>query len=110
VVPMGFLLTQYTITGFDASAHVSEETAGASKSAARGIWQSIFYSAIGGWLILLAFLWAAPESKVDEITTLAGDYLFFYAPAIFLTSLSLTLVKIIMVITTIGQFFCGMSC
>ena len=26
VLPLGFLLTQYTITGFDASAHLSEET------------------------------------------------------------------------------------
>ncbi len=30
VLPLGFLLTQYTITGFDASAHISEETHGAS--------------------------------------------------------------------------------
>ncbi|MBA2794650.1 MAG: amino acid permease, partial [Thermoleophilaceae bacterium] len=35
VLPLGFLLTQYTITGFDASAHMSEETQGASKNAAR---------------------------------------------------------------------------
>ncbi|WP_345150445.1 amino acid permease [Nonomuraea rubra] len=47
VLPLGFLLTQYTITGFDACAHVSEETQGAARSAARGLWQSIFYSAIG---------------------------------------------------------------
>ena len=46
VLPLGFLLTQYTITGFDASAHLSEETHGASMSAARGVWQSIFYSAV----------------------------------------------------------------
>ena len=26
VLPLGFLLTMYTITGYDASAHVSEET------------------------------------------------------------------------------------
>ena len=45
VVPFGFLLTQYTITGFDASAHLSEETDAASKAAAKGIWRSIFYSA-----------------------------------------------------------------
>ena len=44
IVPFGFLLTQYTITGFDASAHLSEETASASKAAAKGIWRSIFYS------------------------------------------------------------------
>ena len=42
VLPLGFLLTQYTITGFDASAHISEETHGAAKSAARGVWQSVF--------------------------------------------------------------------
>jgi amino acid transporter len=35
IVPFGFLLTQYTITGFDACAHVSEETKGASTAAAR---------------------------------------------------------------------------
>jgi amino acid transporter len=36
IVPFGFLLTQYTITGFDASAHLSEETHSASSGAARG--------------------------------------------------------------------------
>jgi amino acid transporter len=61
VLPFGLLLTQYTITGFDASAHLSEETASASKAAATGIWQSIFYSAIGGWILLLCFLFAVPN-------------------------------------------------
>ena len=41
VLPLGYLLTQYTITGFDASAHISEETHGASRKAARGVWPSI---------------------------------------------------------------------
>src|SRR3954452_22207840 len=36
VLPLGFLLTQYTITGFDASAHLSEETNAASMGAAKG--------------------------------------------------------------------------
>ncbi len=39
VLPLGFLLTQYTITGFDASAHLSEETNAASTEAAKGIWR-----------------------------------------------------------------------
>src|SRR4051795_2474865 len=34
VLPLGFLLTQYTITGFDSCAHISEETHGASDNAA----------------------------------------------------------------------------
>ena len=61
VLPLGFLLTQYTITGFDASAHISEETQGASKSAAKGVWQSIFYSALIGWFVLLAITFAATD-------------------------------------------------
>ena len=61
VLPLGFLLTQYTITGFDASAHLSEETQDAHMSSARGIWKSILYSAIGGWLLLLAFLYSISD-------------------------------------------------
>src|SRR5215203_2772281 len=51
VVPFGFLLTQYTITGFDACAHLSEETETASMAAAKGIWRSIFYSVLGGYIL-----------------------------------------------------------
>lgn len=103
VLPLGFLLTQYTITGFDACAHVSEETQGASTAAAKGLWQSIFYSAIGGWILLLSFLFAA--TNVDEINKQAG-----FVGAIFTTALSSPLATAIFAISTIGQFFCGMSC
>ena len=61
VLPIGALLTQYTITGYDASAHLSEETHSAADSAAKGMWRSIFYSAIGGWILLLAFLFAVQD-------------------------------------------------
>ena len=70
VLPLGFLLTQYTITGYDASAHLSEETHGAANAAAKGIWQSIFYSAIGGWILLLAFLFAVQDA--DAVTAGGG--------------------------------------
>ncbi|WP_406673671.1 amino acid permease [Nonomuraea sp. N2-4H] len=103
VLPLGFLLTQYTITGFDACAHVSEETQGAARTAARGLWQSIFYSAIGGWILLLAFLFAATD--VDELNAQSG-----FVGAIFETALSSPLATAIFAISTIGQFFCGMSC
>ncbi len=63
VVPFGFLLTQYTITGFDASAHLSEETGTAAKAAAKGIWRSIFYSVLGGYILLLAVVVRDPEQR-----------------------------------------------
>ena len=48
VLPVGFLLTMYTETGYDASAHTAEETKGAAKAAAQGVWRSIFFSALIG--------------------------------------------------------------
>ncbi|MFI2651866.1 amino acid permease [Micromonospora fulviviridis] len=103
VLPLGFLLTQYTITGFDACAHVSEETRGASKAAAQGLWRSIFYSAVGGWILLLAFLFAATD--VDAIDSAGG-----FSGAIFESALTPFFFKAVIIISTIGQFFCGMSC
>jgi amino acid transporter len=103
VLPLGFLLTQYTITGFDASAHLSEETHSADNSAARGIWQSIFYSAIGGWILLLAFLFAVQDPQ--GVTDNAG-----FVGAIFEQALSSGFLKTVFIITTVGQFFCSMSC
>jgi len=103
ILPLGFLLTQYTITGFDACAHVSEETKDAATSAAKGLWRSIAYSGIGGWILLLAFLFAATD--VNEINKQLGS-----ASAIFTTALSPGLAKTVIAISVIGQFYCGMSC
>ena len=61
VLPLGFLLTQYTITGFDSCAHISEETHGAAENAAKGVWRSIFYSAVIGWVLLLAITFAVSD-------------------------------------------------
>ncbi len=103
VLPLGFLLTQYTITGFDASAHISEETHGASRSAARGVWQSIFYSAVIGWFVLLAITFAVQDP--DAISKAGGGSL-----AIFDQSLSLGWQKAVVLISTVGQLFCGIAC
>ncbi|HYO38814.1 MAG TPA: amino acid permease [Nocardioidaceae bacterium] len=108
VVPFGLLLTQYTITGFDASAHLSEETSTASMAAAKGIWQSIFYSAIGGWLLLLAFLFAVPngpDGSPDNAGVGGGGVAF-----IFTSSLGSTLAGVVLLISAVGQFFCATAC
>ena len=103
VLPLGFLLTQYTITGFDASAHLSEETQGAADSAAKGIWRSIFYSAIGGWVLLLAFLFAVQDA--EAVTAGGGG-----VAVIFNQALSAQWAGTVLLIATVGQFFCSMAC
>ena len=63
VLPIGFLLTMYTQTGYDASAHTAEETRGAATAAAQGVWRSVFWSAVIGYFVLLAFLFAASDVR-----------------------------------------------
>ena len=105
VLPLGFLLTMYTITGYDASAHVSEETHGAAEAAPKGIWRSVFYSAVIGWIVLLAITFAVQKSHEAEIIK-AG----YPALTIFSTALTLTGAKAVVFISTVGQLFCGVAC
>ena len=80
VLPISAILTQYTITGYDASAHLSEETKSAANAAAKGIWQSIFYSAIGGWILLLSFLFAVQDA--DEVSEGGGAVATIFTQAL----------------------------
>jgi amino acid transporter len=103
VLPLSVILTQYTITGYDASAHLSEETHKAADGAAKGIWRSIFYSAIGGWILLLAFLFAVQDEKA--VTAGGGG-----VAVIFTQALTVNWASLVLGIATIGQFFCTVAC
>ena len=102
VLPLGLLLTQYTITGFDASAHLSEETNEATDAAAKGIWRSILYSGIGGYILLLAVLFAIQDADVESV---AGGGV----AAIFVGALGSDLAALVLFISAAGQFFCTTS-
>jgi len=103
VLPIGGLLTQYTITGYDASAHLSEETKSAADAAAKGMWRSIFYSAIGGYILLLSFLFAVQDPA--KVTAANG-----FVATIFSQALTPKWGGIVLLIATAGQFFCTMAC
>jgi amino acid transporter len=100
VLPVGFLLTMYTLTGYDASAHTAEETKGAAITAAQGVWKSVAFSAVIGWFVILAFLFAATDVKA--INDGAG-----FVGAIFTSALDPWAAKMVLLIATIGQLFCG---
>ena len=104
VLPLGFLLTQYTITGYDASAHISEETHGAALGAAKGVWRSVFYSAIAGYILLLAITFAASNTKA--VNEGGGGSIAVFQSAMGNGSTT----KAIILVAVIGQLFCGMSC
>jgi amino acid transporter len=107
IVPFGFLLTQYTITGFDASAHLSEETASASKAAAKGIWRSIFYSVVGGYILLLCVVFAIPDKGGSPDNAGVGGGGVAY---IFVQSMGHNWATLVLFISASAQFFCATSC
>jgi amino acid transporter len=99
VLPVGFLLAMYTQTGYDASAHTAEETRGAATAAAQGVWRSVFFSALIGWLVILAFLFAAND--VEAVNDAGG-----FVGSIFTSALDPWAAKMVILIATIGQVFC----
>ena len=103
ILPIGFLLTMYTFTGYDASAHISEETHDAELAAPKGIWRAIAWSAIAGWIVLLSITFAA--THVAAIDAGGGG-----AIPIITSALSSSLAKLVLGISTIAQLFCGMGC
>ncbi len=108
IVPFGFLLTQYTITGFDACAHLSEETSSASMAAAKGIWRSIFYSLIGGYILLLCVVFAIPnnaDGAPDNAGVGGGGVAY-----IFVNAMDKNWATLVLFISASAQFFCATSC
>jgi amino acid transporter len=97
---LGLLLAQYTITGFDASAHTAEETGNASRMAATGMWTSVVASVIFGWILLLAVTFAIPstEGALENIGTVI--------PWIWAESMSQNWAEALLFICVVAQFFC----
>src|ERR1700754_6816 len=61
---LGLLHVCYTITGFDASGHTSEETRDAQRSVPKGMITSVFWSGLFGYILVVAILLAMPS--MDE--------------------------------------------
>jgi amino acid transporter len=112
---IGMLLAQYTITGFDASAHVSEETVGARTEAPKAIVRAIYVSAIAAFILNLAMTLALPADKYYEIAFGNGAYpiddafLVNAAPRLLDTAVGGAMAKMLILISIIAQFFCGMA-
>ena len=108
---IGFLLAQYTITGFDASAHVSEETVGARVNAPKAIVRSIYISAIAALVLNWGFLLAVQSvDGKDRLGEIANSNFITAPVAIFVESgIGMALVKLLVLISVVGQFFCGLA-
>jgi len=72
VALIGLLHVVYTITGFDASAHTSEETRDAQKEVPKGMLRSVWWSFLVGYVMVCSFVLALPDQK-DAAGTVTMD-------------------------------------
>src|SRR5215210_4750962 len=105
VALIGLLNAQYTLTGFDASAHMSEETHDAARSAPRGIVFSVVVSVILGFILLVAMNYAIdPNGGYDRAIGA------LVPPAqIWIDAVGQTGGLLILLVVIGAQFYCGMS-
>ncbi len=101
VFGIGLLMAQYTYTGYDASAHMSEETRSASRAAALGVVMSVVMSVIFGFILLVAVTSAIPDVNG---TIKAGAFDITY---IWQTAMSTRWAEFLLIIACVAQFFCG---
>ncbi len=103
VFALGLLLPIYTITGYDASAHTSEETIKAASSVPRAMVMSVVWSALFGYLFLAAFVLMIPN--MDDAAK-QGWNVFFWAMD---TQVNSTIKDILYLAILVCQWLCGLA-
>jgi amino acid permease (GABA permease) len=102
IVLIGLLLAQYTFTGYDASAHMTEETHDAARSGPRGIVMSIVVSLFAGWVLLIGVTFAIQHYGTESLSAVP--------PAqIFVDAIGQRGAELLLLIVCGAQLFCGMS-
>jgi amino acid transporter len=113
------LQANWTYTGYDASAHVAEETVGARVASAWGLFLSVAVSAVVGFVFLFALSTHLPNLSTLFPTTLddttlptASQYYFGGGVAvidILVYNLGSTLGNLLSAAIAIAMAFCGLS-
>ena len=102
VFVLGLLQAQWTYTGYDASAHVAEETLMARKNCAWGVFLSVAVSAVVGYVLLLALTWCIPRGDVAATANDAYPVLY-----IAYENLSSIFAHLVAIIIGVAMWLCG---
>lgn len=101
---LGLLFVLYTITGFDASAHTSEETHNAQVNVPRGMWTAVFWSWVSGLIMVATFVLVMPS--VDEGAA-AGWGSFYYM--IGASTMPSALLILLAAGIVVANYLCGLA-
>ncbi|KAI0732146.1 amino acid/polyamine transporter I [Fomitopsis betulina] len=102
VIVIGILVAQYSLLGYDASAHMSEETRNAAMAGPMGIVIAIGISVVLGWCLMVALLFCV-QDFAGTINSATGEPV----AQIFLDTVREKGAIVLMVIVIGAMFFCG---
>jgi amino acid permease (GABA permease) len=105
VFMIGLLLAQYTFTGYDASAHMTEETHNAAVAGPKGIVRSIWVSLIAGFILLVGITYAITNNYLSVQTSSTG-----VPPVqIWIDAIGRHGGEWLLVVAMVAQAYCGMA-
>lgn len=109
---LGLLMSQYTLTGYDASAHMTEETRDADKNGPKGIISSIGISIVVGWAYIVGITFAVKD--IPHLLSSDNDAGGYAIAQIFYQSFNSRYGTgvggiISLGVVAVAIFFCGMS-
>jgi amino acid transporter len=101
---LGLLQAQWTYTGYDASAHVAEETIMARLNSAWGVFLSVAVSAVVGYVMLLILTLHVPDiaATVDAANAPAVLYVVY-------SNLPVVGAHAVAIIIGVAMWLCGLS-
>jgi len=98
-------MAQYTFTGYDASAHMSEETKNPAIAGPKGIVNSILVSLVAGFILIIGVTYAITNNYKSALASSTG-----VPPVqIWIDALGRHGGELLLVIAFVAQFYCGMA-
>lgn len=101
---IGLLYPLFTITGFDASAHTSEETIDARNTVHKGMLHSVLWSIVFGFVLIVAMIMAIPDVKAAAATGWSSFNNLFISAI-----LSSFLGKVMLIGVIVSNFLCALA-
>lgn len=101
---LGLLQGVYTITGFDASGHTSEETRNAAVEAPKGMIRSVFWSFVFGYIMVCTFVLAMPSVE-EGAATGWGSFNYVMGASL----MPPMLLKLLYIVIVLANFLCALA-
>jgi amino acid transporter len=101
---IGLLQAQFCLAGYDASAHMTEETKKADVAGAWGMISAVVVSIIAGWFVLVAFFLGIHDYQTT-VNTPTG----FPVTQILLDNFGRELTVFFMCLLLVACWFCGLA-